>query len=395
MSEYQYYEFQAIDRPLDEKAMRALRAVTSRATITPSSLINEYHYGDFKGDPDRLMDKYFDALLYVANWGTHRLMLRLPKNAFPLATAEPYSTSDSFRARATSDHVVLDFESRDEGYGDYEEGEGQLAGLIPLRAELLAGDLRALYIAWLSGVVAGEVGEEEVEPPVPPGLGKLSATLTQLADFLRVDTDLIEVAAAASIGPAVSVPGAEQMAPWIAALSDDQKNQFLLRLMEGETVALTGELLRRFREEQALAAKKIARSSAVEAPRRTVGELLAAHKEQEEKSRLQAEERAAKELARREREKAEERMRHLTSLRGKEDQLWKQVETAIATKQSKQYDHAVTILEDLLRSWRIDWNRGGSCHSHPQVAGAPQRQIGLVPQAGQGGDAAVRGGVCL
>ena len=49
MSEYQYYQFQAIDRPLDERAMTALRAITSRATITPTSLVNVYHWGDFKG----------------------------------------------------------------------------------------------------------------------------------------------------------------------------------------------------------------------------------------------------------------------------------------------------------------------------------------------------------
>lgn len=30
MSEYQYYEFQAIDRPLTEREMRELRAISSR-----------------------------------------------------------------------------------------------------------------------------------------------------------------------------------------------------------------------------------------------------------------------------------------------------------------------------------------------------------------------------
>lgn len=70
MSEYPYYEFQAIDRPLDERAMIALRAITSRAIIPTTSLVNGYHWGDFKGDPDRLMDQYFDAHLYVDNWGT-------------------------------------------------------------------------------------------------------------------------------------------------------------------------------------------------------------------------------------------------------------------------------------------------------------------------------------
>ena len=86
MSEYQYYEFQALDRPLDERALAALRSISSRARITPTSLVNVYHFGDFKGDPGRLMAQYFDAHLYVANWGTRRLMLRLPVRGFP-ATA--------------------------------------------------------------------------------------------------------------------------------------------------------------------------------------------------------------------------------------------------------------------------------------------------------------------
>jgi len=37
MSEYQYYEFQAIDRPLDQAAQQALRAISSRAPTTRSS----------------------------------------------------------------------------------------------------------------------------------------------------------------------------------------------------------------------------------------------------------------------------------------------------------------------------------------------------------------------
>jgi hypothetical protein len=42
MSEYQYYEFQAVDRPLSKAEMAELRALTSRATITPSLLRNVY-----------------------------------------------------------------------------------------------------------------------------------------------------------------------------------------------------------------------------------------------------------------------------------------------------------------------------------------------------------------
>jgi hypothetical protein len=50
MSEYQYYEFQAIDRPLTAKEMDELRSYSTRARITPTSFVNDYSWGDFKGD---------------------------------------------------------------------------------------------------------------------------------------------------------------------------------------------------------------------------------------------------------------------------------------------------------------------------------------------------------
>ncbi len=61
MSEYQYYEFRAIDRPLTSREMSDLRAISSRADITPTSFVNTYNFGDFRGNPEALMEKYFDA----------------------------------------------------------------------------------------------------------------------------------------------------------------------------------------------------------------------------------------------------------------------------------------------------------------------------------------------
>ena len=78
MAEYQYYEFLAIDRPLDARQLAELRALSTRARISPSRFVNTYQWGDFRGDPRALMTQYFDAFLYTANWGTRRLMLRLP-----------------------------------------------------------------------------------------------------------------------------------------------------------------------------------------------------------------------------------------------------------------------------------------------------------------------------
>jgi hypothetical protein len=49
VSEFQYYEFVAIDSPLSLAAQKRLRAITSRATITATRLVNTYEWGDFKG----------------------------------------------------------------------------------------------------------------------------------------------------------------------------------------------------------------------------------------------------------------------------------------------------------------------------------------------------------
>jgi hypothetical protein len=41
------------------------------------------------------------------------------------------------------------------------------------------------------------------------------------------------------------------------------------------------------------------------------------------------------------------RARHLDSLARREEELWRQVETAIQTKQPKEYDHAIDLLKGL------------------------------------------------
>ena len=41
MSEYQYYEFQAIDRPLNPGEMETLRRYSTRAHITPTSFVRD------------------------------------------------------------------------------------------------------------------------------------------------------------------------------------------------------------------------------------------------------------------------------------------------------------------------------------------------------------------
>jgi len=99
MSEYQYYEFQAIDRPLTPREMAELRKYSTRATINCTRFVNSYEWGDFKGDASAWMERYFDAFVYVANWGTRELMLRFPRGVLHLETAKQYCRDEAARPR--------------------------------------------------------------------------------------------------------------------------------------------------------------------------------------------------------------------------------------------------------------------------------------------------------
>jgi hypothetical protein len=67
-----------------------------------------------------------------------------------------------------------------------------------VRTELARGDLRTLCLGWLLRAQGGELDDNDAEPVVHPGLGQLSASLEELAEFLRIDHDLLRVAAQAS-----------------------------------------------------------------------------------------------------------------------------------------------------------------------------------------------------
>ena len=341
MAEYQYYEFLAIDRPLDARQLAELRALSTRARISPSRFVNTYQWGDFRGDPRALMTQYFDAFLYTANWGARRLMLRLPSRLLDPSTARRYCHTDSASAWAAGKIVILDLsrEDQDGSWEDEEYGEESLGSIIPARAELATGDLRLLYLAWLLSVESGELADDDAEPPIPPGMAALNAPLRSLADFLRLDEDLIAVAAEASEEQKDSSPSPQELKRWVAVLPARERDALLVRLVLGDDVHLRTELLRRSHGES------------TDGPQhrepRTVAELRdAAAARRVERERLAAIERARK-RAGRERDAALARDKRLEELALHEEQAWGQVDASIETKKPAGYDSAVGLLSDL------------------------------------------------
>jgi len=340
MSEYQYYEFQAIDRSLTEKEMRELRAYSTRATITPTRFVNHYEWGSFKGNPAVWIEKYFDAFFYFANWRTYELMFRLARRALDLEQAKQYCRGGVARARSKGDFVILEFLPEDEQSGDgSDDGSGWLSSLLPLRADLINGDFRMLYLAWLLSAQVGELDDETPEPPVPPGLGTLAAPLEAFAEFLQLDRDLIAAAAAGSPAEAEAVSDAD-VARWVAALPEAEKTAWLVRLASGQEAHLRAELLKTLRASQG-------RIGAPAGQPRSVGELLGAAERLAEARQQREAERAARERVRREQEASAARESHLASLAKREPDAWRQVDALIATKRPGDYEKAVQLLKDL------------------------------------------------
>lgn len=254
MGEYQFYEFAAIDDPLSEKDMDALRRITTRATITPTSLVNSYQYGSFKGDPDALMERYFDAMVYVANWGEHTLKLRLPRASVDVTAIERFEAGQALTVRKTKTHVVVTLTAADEDGGwDDEYGGGQewMRALLPLRKELMAGDLTALSIGWLCAAYQGDLEGDDREPAPPVGLKKPTRAQKRLVDFLAIDDALIAAAAkgvAAVAGSAV--PSRKDFGAWLATLTAKEKDALLVKAALDDDATVGATLLRKYRQAQ-------------------------------------------------------------------------------------------------------------------------------------------------
>ncbi len=341
MSTYQYYEFQAVDRALTSAEQGALRELSTRADITSSRFVNVYNYGDFRGDPDRLMERYFDAFVYVASWGSRELQLRLPRRLFDPALGQPYLREESLSLRIKGQHVILKFRVDSEEEDGWTEGEGWLTALLPLRAELLAGDLRALYIGWLAGARGAEQDEdafdsddeeeEDVEPPVPPGLGEPSPALKALAEFLFIPEKMVAAAAKASPARVSGVVPKRALMDWLSSLPAKEKDALLLRVMQGPEPLLGTELLRRFQD-----ARPRERGSQAADARRTVGELRAVAEVLEaERSRRQA------------KKAARARARELEALAAREGEAWREVESLLSTRRYTDHERGVQLLADL------------------------------------------------
>lgn len=234
MSEYQYFDFLALDSRLTARQMTELRLMSSRADISRRRFTNSYTFGNPRFDPVHLVDRYFDASLTLTNWGDRGVQLAVPVTSLPLEETAAYCSDDVVTARTAGARTVVSVQissddlgaadsdlddvwdpERSEGYGEegwYDDDDGDGTGdseddeawssddgtldlIAPAQVRLAGGDRSVLYLAWLVAVARGDVEDDVIEPPLPRGLSHISDDLQTFADFLLLPPTLVEAAA--------------------------------------------------------------------------------------------------------------------------------------------------------------------------------------------------------
>ncbi|MCC6187830.1 MAG: hypothetical protein IT318_02255 [Anaerolineales bacterium] len=342
MSEYQYYEWQTVDRLLTGAEQDAVSQLSSHIDVTASQAVVTYDWSDFKHDPRKVLARYFDAHLYFANWGTRILMFRFPAGWLDEALVAPCLVEDMIQLSTEGKSRILEFSFEEEP--EWDNFEGELSGLVGLRNDLLGGDYRCLYLGWLKALsLLSKVEQNGLEePPVPAGLAKLTPALRHFADFFHLDPHLIKSAAAASPAQAATVSDAA-LRKAIRTLTRAEGDDYLLRLLQGET-GLSHTLRRRLQSE-------------VKAPLRPAGggrtaeELFSGAR----RAKRQDAERKAAEAEKR-------RIAALEKLAQKEEQTWQTVEAQLAERHWTYHAKAIEQLQQLRdladhRKTRADFNR--------------------------------------
>ena len=340
MSEYQYYEWQTIDRPLSPNERQAVSELSSHMeTVTSSQAIVTYSWGGFGHDARKVLQQYFDTHLYMANWGTRRLLFRFPKSVIDPDAIRPYCREDFLTLDLKGNYYILEF-SLDDEEPDYEwlEGEGMLGKLTPIREQIMQGDYRALYLSWLKAVSVEDSEEDnpETEPPIPAGLGKLNSSLQAFIEFFELDEHLVKAAAKAS--PKLQSASIAPLEKALTQLSREECENFLRQVLNNEPQV---RMVLQKRLEQLTGIKPTSAGQG----QRQAGNLF------KEAERLE------QEALRQQKAEAErKRIQELLDLAGREEATCRWIYNLIEQRQAKPYEEATKLLVDL-RDLAIFHNR--------------------------------------
>lgn len=147
MSEYQYYEFRTVRRPLSREEQAEVKTWSSRGEVSPTSAKFVYHYSDFRQNPETCLLRCFDMMLYIANWGHRLIMFRFPENEVDFQQLQAYEyerdmTDCRIQVYKKKGYVVIDIdENQEEGFAYWVDGEGVLPAITPLWTDIYKNNM--------------------------------------------------------------------------------------------------------------------------------------------------------------------------------------------------------------------------------------------------------------
>lgn len=215
-----------------------------------------YSYGDFKHDEEKVCEQYFDAMLYQNSWGQRKLMFRFPKDVVDYKTMRDYRIDGSnytgyetvLKIWQSGDYTLVVIEYCDEDFEGFVE-ENALSELLDLRSQLIEGDYSCLYAFWLKILDLQEqynkeyyddddeddFDDDEIDelPALPFGLAKPSSALKSFVELYEIDENLVKAAASFIQKPSKKETDYQVL---VTDMSEADKTQWLLRLVEGETL---------------------------------------------------------------------------------------------------------------------------------------------------------------
>jgi hypothetical protein len=200
------------------------------------------------------MKKYFDAHIYYACWATRVLMLKVPAKCIDLKLAQKYCTEHTFNIVENGADLIFCFNIWVEAGEGWWDKNGETHQLISLRDDILCGDYRCLYLAWLARQYDsnGYKEDDDNPSPVPAGLRHLTEPLKMFAKFMFLENADLDEAVKLSADDAPMPPTIKELKDWIAALPEKVKDSTLLSLLTGKEVPQTvhRSLFNRFLQDQ-------------------------------------------------------------------------------------------------------------------------------------------------
>jgi hypothetical protein len=332
MSEFQYVGFRAIDAPVSEKNLEFMRRQSSRAEVTGWTFDNDYHFGDFHGDSAEMLRRGYDFHFHYANFGVRTLMIRLPAGLPDAKAVEPYLDKDSLYVSKdkSGPGVVLcikpcyEPDSLDEIWAPNEFFED----LLPLRAEILSGDLRPFYLAHLGVIRDINHSEEEHEGPVPAGLDRLTDAQAALASMFDLSAGLL--AAAARGAPPLPEDRGNSYDAWLQSRPVAVKDAWLSQLLADPRSRVRSEILAEYQKSRS------APSWPVLSLNRTLRELDTAGEELQQRIDRQKADAAAR-----------ERAQKLARMKADPQSTIKKTEELIKQRSGRIYSEIADMLADL------------------------------------------------